>query len=582
MVPIVITWLTFSNPFEGTGISPAMPPYHVPHHARFCTLQGQLLAIIFIAQYVYAIVIVFLIAALVVSIKKGGVISFRRSREHSNNIDFQDKFDKMLEGVEIIGFDWQYLYVNEAYERQVRMPREQLLGHTIMEKFPGIEQTDIYLSLSRCFQERIPIHLVDSFTFQDNVTRWFEISFQPVPEGVFILSNDITEYKASEDALRKSLRDVSEYKERIKQSEKIYKTIASSIPGSAIFLVDRDLRYFLAEGEMLTLIGYSQEDLLGKRIEDVVTPAQYREFTPHFERVFRGESFSIETEIAGLDILSKYVPFRDDDDHVVAAMVVVLDVSQLKTTQRALANLNAKLEDKIHERTAELETVNRELETFSYSVAHDLRTPLRAIYGYSTILDDDYGNVLDTEGKRLIIRIVHNAKRMGTLIDDLLTFSRLARKEIHYASVDMNHIVGSCINDLNLGEAYPGTIRVGDLHPVMADPSLIKYVMINLLSNAVKYSSKKSQPEIDITSMKKDSAIIYSVKDNGVGFDMKYADKLFGVFQRLHSSDEFEGTGVGLAVVQRIIHRHQGNVWAEGKIDHGATFYVSLPGVTSN
>jgi len=579
MVPIVMTWPAYSSPFAGTGVTPAMPLQHVPRSARFCLLQDQLLAIVPTMHYLYMVVIILLVVALLVSIRNGGAISVRRSREQFRNIDFRNKFDKMLEGVEIIGFNWQYLYVNEAYERQVRMRRDELLGYTIMEKFPGIEQTDIYLSISRCFQERIPIHLVDSFTFADNVTRWFEISFQPVPEGVFILSNDITEYKASEDALRKSLRDVSEYKERNKQSEKIYKTIASSIPGSAICLVDRDLRYFLVEGEMLTRMGYSSDELLGNKIQDIATPAQLRELMPHFERVFAGESFSVENETAGFDVLSKYVPFRDEDDHVIAAMIVILDVSELKTAQRALANLNAKLEDKIRQRTAELETVNRELEAFSYSVAHDLRTPLRAIYGYSTILEEDYGSVLDTEGKRLITRVVHNAKRMGTLIDDLLTFTRLGRKEIHRSRIDMNYIVESCISDLNLGESYPGTITVGDLHPVMADLSLIKYVMLNLLSNAVKYSSKKNQPRIDIASEKKDSAIVYSVKDNGVGFDMEYADKLFGIFQRLHSSDEFEGTGVGLAVVQRIIHRHQGDVWAQGKVDHGATFYVSLPGL---
>lgn len=859
-----------------------------------------------------------------------------------SEILFRNKFDKMLEGVEIIGFDWRYLYVNEAYERQVKCPKEQLLGFTIVEKFPGIEQTAIYRAIERCFNDRVPIHLVDSFTFPDNTTCWFEISFQPVAEGVFILSNDITEYKTSEQALKKSLKDVSDYKyaldesaivaitdqdgiikhvnenfckisnytleeligqnhrmivnsnynskpsihelwstmekkeiwkgelenrskdgtpywaettivpflnetgnayqyvaiqfdvtqrkkagrlneelaetlrtkseelvevferitdgfivldknfcytyankrvgemvghdpasligknvwevfpdavnsethkafheamneqhyvykidyyapldlwqenyiypskeglsifirdvseqkraeteirqseqrfrsliensfdivsivgkdfkpfyrspaaaritgwenrlleqqgtlelthpddlvklketiqnvmnnpgipypvsfrtlhrqghyiylegmmtnrlheesimgivsnfrdvtetrkaeEKIKYNERIYQTIASSIPGSAICLLDRDLRYFLIEGDLLERIGYSKEKLLGNKAKDVITPARFKEVTPYFDRVFSGETFMVEDTRTGIDTLAKYVPLRDEDNYVFAAMVVIFDISELKSMQRALANLNFELEDKIKERTTELEIVNKELEAFSYSVAHDLRTPLRAIYGYSTILEEDYGPIIDKEGKRLISRVVHNAKRMGILIDDLLTFSRLGRKEIQRSLVNMNHVVESCMNDMNLHETYPGKIIIHDLHPVMADSSLIKYVMINLLSNAAKYSAGKEKPVIEVSSSQGDSEIVYSIKDNGVGFDMEYASKLFGVFQRLHSLEDFEGTGVGLAIVQRIIHRHHGEVRGEGKVNQGATFYISLP-----
>lgn len=583
MVPFVMTWLLCMRSFEraGVGLPVALSP--ILQEFQPGQLRYPALATVLTAHHAYILVIVLLTAALIVSIRRNSrPTRAPASRTDFGDINFRSKFDKMLEGVEIISFKWEYLYVNEAYERQVRTPRDQLIGYTIMEKFPGIEQTDIYDAIERCFEERIPIHLVDSFTFPDNVTRWFEISFQPVPEGVFILSNDITEYKTTEEALRNSLKEVLDYKERNKQSEKIYKTIASSIPGSTICLIDRDLRYFLIEGDMLAQLGSSREALLGSKIFDAVATGPFRAIASHIQRVFNGEAFTIENAMGELDTLAKYVPLRNDEGDVFAAMVVVFDVSELKNAQRALSTLNTDLEGKIQERTAELETVNRELEAFSYSVAHDLRTPLRAIYGYSVILDEDYGTTLADEGRRLIARVVDNAKRMGTLIDDLLTFSRLGRKEIQRSHVDMKDIVESCIADLNLAEGYPGTIVVGDLHPVMADPSLIKYVMINLLGNAVKYSSRQDKPSIVISSEKTDTGIIYAVRDNGVGFDMEYADKLFGVFQRLHSSDEFEGTGVGLAFVQRIVHRHHGKVWAEGKVNKGATFYVSLPCIVSN
>jgi PAS domain S-box-containing protein len=226
----------------------------------------------------------------------------------------------------------------------------------------------------------------------------------------------------------------------------------------------------------------------------------------------------------------------------------------------------------------QLEAVNKELESFSYSVSHDLRAPLRAVHGYAQILSEDYGKQLDPEAHRLLKNVMVNAKKMGQLIDDLLAFSRLGRKELVTKTVDMNQMVGVVQKELTFEENEREIqFNVGKLASVPADAVIIKQVWINLISNALKYSRLKEKTMIEIGSRQNGKEVIYHIKDNGAGFDMRYADKLFGVFQRLHSEAEFEGTGVGLAIVHRIITRHGGKVWAESTLNEGATFYFSLP-----
>lgn len=225
----------------------------------------------------------------------------------------------------------------------------------------------------------------------------------------------------------------------------------------------------------------------------------------------------------------------------------------------------------------QLRSVNDELEAFSYSVSHDLRAPLRAVNGYAQMLNEDYSTKLDDEGKRLIDTIKYNAIKMGALIDDLLAFSRLGRKDVQKSEIDMNQLTEGVIIDINKCMDIKAEIKSSELHQINADYSLLHQVMFNLISNAIKYSSKKEYPIVEISSHEKDKEIIYSVKDNGVGFDMQFAHKLFGVFQRLHKASDFEGSGVGLAIVQRVINKHGGKIWVEAELDKGATFYFTLP-----
>jgi PAS domain S-box-containing protein len=255
---------------------------------------------------------------------------------------------------------------------------------------------------------------------------------------------------------------------------------------------------------------------------------------------------------------------------------IVQDITARKKIESEILSLNAGLEKKVSERTAQLEAVNKELEAFSYSVSHDLRAPLRIIDGFATILVED-ATGLDERMMRNVKTIARNANRMSQLIDDLLNFSRLGRTQIKVADVDMRIIVEQVLEEFQSADMIKNTkIHVHDIESARGDSSLIKQVWVNLLSNAIKYSSKKENAIVEVGMVSNSRTPTWYVKDNGAGFSMEYSSKLFGVFQRLHKQDEFEGTGVGLALVQRIISRHGGNVWAESILNEGATFYFTL------
>lgn len=230
----------------------------------------------------------------------------------------------------------------------------------------------------------------------------------------------------------------------------------------------------------------------------------------------------------------------------------------------------------LEQRNAELTQLNANLESFSYSVSHDLRAPLRSITGYSKVLLEDHGDILPPDGQRALNTIINNSEKMNKLIEDLLQFSKLDRKAVNKSQVDMTGVVNSVLNEIQ-NSTIKTEIKIGPLSSASADPALITQVWMNLLSNAVKYSSRKENPVIEIGCSKDNGEVIYQVKDNGTGFDMMYADKLFGVFQRLHKTEEFKGTGIGLALVKRIVNKHNGRVWAESKVNEGATFYFTLP-----
>ncbi len=332
---------------------------------------------------------------------------------------------------------------------------------------------------------------------------------------------------------------------------------------------------------LITLLGYSREQFLGKAIwelgffKDVAANAQkFAELRD--KKYVRYEHLPLETS----DGRRVAVEFVSNVYLVAGAKVIqcnVRDISARRKAEEALTLLRAELEARVTLRTAELLAANRELEAFSYSVSHDLRTPLRAMDGFSHAVLEDYGDLLPAAGRDQLLIIRRGAQKMGSLIDDLLAFSRLSRASLTKRPVNTEGLVRGALAELAAQrEGRLVDLRIGDLPECSGDDALLKQVWINLLSNALKYTRKREQAVIEIGCVKTNGTDTFFVRDNGTGFDVRYADKLFGVFQRFHRAEDYEGTGVGLAIVQRVVHRHGGRVWAEAVVDRGATFYFTL------
>jgi light-regulated signal transduction histidine kinase (bacteriophytochrome) len=253
------------------------------------------------------------------------------------------------------------------------------------------------------------------------------------------------------------------------------------------------------------------------------------------------------------------------------------EIRERRRAEEEVNTLNSELERRVVERTGQLDAANKELEAFSYSVAHDLRAPLRHINGFSRILEDEYGPALDATAQHYLKLVRDGARNMGKLVDDLLKMGRLGRQELVCRPTELNSLVESALLDLQPEcEGRQIDWRIAPLPSVQCDPGLMKQVFANLLSNAVKYTRNREKAVVEVGQVMSDGAPAVFIRDNGAGFDQRYAHKLFGVFQRLHHADEFEGTGVGLATVQRIVHKHGGRIWAEAEVDKGATFFFAL------
>ncbi len=402
--------------------------------------------------------------------------------------------------------------------------------------------------------------------------------------GTESLLNRLKELEDENYRLKGALADIDIQRKanNTGDTDHIYRILAANIPGTAITILDRAERYLLAEGDFLATMGYVKETMPGKKISDVITPENYSGYYKHvIQKAFAGETMLVERQtLSTYYTLMKVVPLRDGKGEIFAIMFVLIDVTPIKQAHLELAKINEGLEAKVLERTAQLKEANRQLESFSYSVSHDLRAPLRSISGFASILKEDYSSIVkDDEFDKTADRVIANAIKMEKLINDLLDFSRLQRKDLTKSSIDMNKLVHEVLNELTAQEASSRKvdISVSALEPVDGDINLMRQVWTNLLSNALKYTRKKELAKIEIACFHDKESVCYAVSDNGAGFDMKFADKLFGVFQRLHSASEFEGTGVGLALVNNIIQRHGGSVWAESEVDKGSKFYFSLP-----
>src|SRR5258705_2790685 len=341
------------------------------------------------------------------------------------------------------------------------------------------------------------------------------------------------------------------------------------------------LRFLTVNEAAIRHYGYSRKEFLGMTLKEIrpkedipalLADVKTNRSTPTVTSVWRNQKKN--GALIDVEITSHEFQFGERK----AKLVLAKDITEQLRAEGQVCQLNEELEERVNVRTAELTAANKELEAFSYSVSHDLRAPLRAIIGYSHLILEEYTVRLDAEGQRLLNVISSEALRMSQLIDDLLMFSRLSRQRVELTDIDMTPLALSAFQGLIAAHPVPAPqLNIKTLPPARRDSTMLRQVFVNLLDNAIKFSRLRKDAAIEVGGSCDRNQNVYYVKDNGVGFDEKYSGRLFGVFQRLHTDEEFAGTGVGLALVQRIILRHGGTVWAESKLENGATFYFAIP-----
>jgi signal transduction histidine kinase len=482
----------------------------------------------------------------------------------------------------------------------------------MMACFPGIERTDMFATLRRCMERREGAQFENEFAFPDGSTGFFELIVQPVPEGLFLLSHDVTERRRAEASARR-------HADQLEALNRVARIVSGSLELEAVYDgFVAELRHLLpVDRTSITRLDDAARQWMIVRqwtaIEPTLQPGTWHPLEGSvFGEVVRSRRTRLESPIDPEDRWAESPLLRAEGlrSRMIAPLLVKdrvlgtvsaaslkpqayspadLELFQTMATHLALAVENVRLyaaerqhaallEQRVAERTSELQAANRELEAFSYSVSHDLRAPLRAIEGFSRIVQEDYAASLDPAARGYLDRVRASTVRMGRLIDDLLELSRLGRKDITRRTVAPATLARQALEQLEEERSDRQVeVVIDDLPKASADPELLRQVFINLLSNALKFTRGRQPARIHVGSSKDNGERAYFVNDNGAGFDMIYAGELFGVFQRLHRSDEYEGTGVGLAIVQRIIARHGGRTWAEGAVNRGATFYFTLP-----
>jgi len=386
-----------------------------------------------------------------------------------------------------------------------------------------------------------------------------------------------------EERVAQRTEELRKLNEALAASEVRYRRLFESAQDGMLIL-DAETGMIVEVNPFLTeLLGSPHENFLRRHIWDIGFFRDIVANKAYFEELQRKnyvcyENLPLETA-DGRSIAVEFVSSVYQVDGKKVMQCNVRDLTERKRAEEEIRKLNDELEQRVAQRTSELEATNKELEAFTYSVSHDLRAPLRHIDGFSKLLLEEHSAGLPEEAHRYLTRVREGTQRMGQLVDDLLSLSRVGRQEPRWQIVGLNSLVEEVRRDLKPEmEGREIDWKIGPLPFVECDPGLMKQVFANLLSNAVKFTRPRERAVIEVSTMSRDGQTVVFVRDNGVGFSMKYADKLFGIFQRLHRQEDFEGTGVGLATVQRILHKHGGRVWAEGELDKGATFYFALGG----
>lgn len=457
---------------------------------------------------------------------------------------------------------------NPAADALLGVDHGQFSGRPIEEAFPGLAGTDVPRQFHRVC-ELGETWQVEELAYRDETVRgYFEVyAFRTAPAEMVVMFRDVSERRRAEEAVR--------------HSEERFRQLVESTQ-DWVWEVDREGVYTYCSPQCERLLGYRPEELMGRTPFDLMPAREARRMRVLFGRLVADrtpivavENVNLHRDGRTLVMETSGVPVFDVQGRLAGYRGIDRDVTERRRAEEAIRRLNAELEERVRARTAELELAYRELESFSYSVSHDLRAPLRTIDGFSLAVLEDFGERLDDTARGYLERVRSATRRMGGLIDDLLALSRMSRQEMRREPVDLTAMAREIAGEVGRGEnGRRVDLRVQAGLIAHADARLLRVALTNLLDNAWKFTARRPDPRVEL-ARRPDG--VYLVRDNGAGFDMGYAHKLFAPFQRLHSADQFPGTGIGLAIVQRVVHRHGGRVWAEASPGAGATFFFTLP-----
>ena len=475
------------------------------------------------------------------------------------------------------GTEFFFAEFNQAAENIEKIKRKDVIGKNILEVFPGAKEFGIVEVFKRVFKTGKAEYFPVTFYEDERISGWRDNYIYRISTNQIIaVYQDVTDKKIAELNLKESEAFLLE-------SQKLFKSVfENSSLGKSLTGVDGSLMVNKAFCKML---GYTEKEIQNKHWKEFTHEDDVQQNMDIVNSLLAGKKSAFRFEKRYIHKNGKIIYtdvhttlLKDENNEAKFFITAISDITKKKELEQKIAKYNVELESEVAERTRELLHKNKELENFAYSVSHDLHAPLRAIIGYSNILKEEYSNKLNEDGSDIIDVISRNASKMSRLINDILEFSRLGRKEIKKQKIDMNVLFNDVYNELilNIDSKNINFNIENDLPIIQGDYSMIEILVTNLLSNAIKFSLNTQKPKITIKSKVETGFYRVSIADNGVGFNPKYKDKLFDVFQRLHSEKEFPGTGAGLSIAQRIVQKHGGKIWAQSQLGKGATFHFTI------
>lgn len=460
-------------------------------------------------------------------------------------------------------------YSNGEFSFQEKTSENKDALDTIIEGLNALARNrSVYIQKNIDYQKRVEkvMDIMLKYTLLDFSEKAEVSEHGDEIDAIAMALNSLSEELQAAISLSESRLDI------LKESNAQISTLLENAP-NAVIVIDEEGTVVRWNKKSETIFGWCAEEVMHQPMHNLIMPERYmhahQKGIHHFIHTGEGPVLGKTIEISAVRKNKEEFPIELSISAVKSQgkflfIAFITDISQRKAAEEEIKRVNVNLAASV-----------KALESFTYSVSHDLRAPLRAIHGYVNMLKNDYSSLLNERGQMMMDAVIRNSKKMGQLIDDLLSLSRLDRVVLQKKHVDLNELVKSVVNELTIDDKKTQII-LNPLPTAVADSNLITQVYINLISNAIKYSSLKEKPLVEIGAIAENDEVIYYVKDNGSGFDMQFYDKLFGVFQRLHDSSEFEGNGIGLSIVKQIISRHKGRIWANAEPDKGATFYFTL------